>query len=101
MYNLEEYIDNYSKISERLWKYCRDEPFLDVNNAIAYFPAANNNSVLFKFKKKITSKTAGGGTKDVKIMFPLKYLSKFWRTIEMSLINCEINFILTWSNKVC
>ena len=30
-------------------------------------------------------------------MVPLKYLSNFWRTIEMPLINCEINLILTWS----
>ena len=32
-------------------------------------------------------------------MVPLKYLSNFWRTLEMSLINCEINLILTWSDK--
>ena len=31
-------------------------------------------------------------------MVPLKYLSNFWRTLEMSLINCEINPILTWSS---
>ena len=30
-------------------------------------------------------------------MVPLKYISNFWRTLEMSLINCEINLILTWS----
>ena len=30
-------------------------------------------------------------------MVPLKYLSNFWRILEMSLINCEINLILTWS----
>ena len=29
-------------------------------------------------------------------MVPLKYFSNFWRTYEMSIINCEINFILTW-----
>ena len=29
-------------------------------------------------------------------MFPLKYLSNFWRTFEMPLINCEVNLILTW-----
>ena len=29
-------------------------------------------------------------------MVPLKYISNFWRTLEMSLINCEINLILTW-----
>ena len=32
-------------------------------------------------------------------MIPLKYLSSFWRTLEISLINCEINLILTWSEK--
>ena len=29
-------------------------------------------------------------------MVPLKYLSNFWRTLEMPLINCEVNLILTW-----
>ena len=32
-------------------------------------------------------------------MVPLKYLSSFWRTLEMPLINCEINIFLTWSEK--
>ena len=32
-------------------------------------------------------------------MVPLKYLSNFWRTIEMPVINCEINLILTQSDK--
>ena len=31
-------------------------------------------------------------------MVPLKYLSNFWRTIEMTLINCKISFILAWSS---
>ena len=29
-------------------------------------------------------------------MVPLKYLSNFWRTFEVLLINCEISLILTW-----
>ena len=29
---------------------------------------------------------------------PLKYLINFWRTLEMPLVNCEINLILIWSN---
>ena len=37
-----------------------------------------------------------GKTKDVEIIVPLKYLRTFWRTLEMPLINCEINLILTW-----
>ena len=48
---------------------------------------------------KLTGKTVTVGTKDVEIVVPLKYLSSFWRTLEMVLINCEINLILTWSSK--
>ena len=35
---------------------------------------------------------------NVKMRISLNYLSNFWRTLEMPLINCEINVILTWSN---
>ena len=52
---------------------------------------------MFKFKQEITGQTENGGTKDVEIMAPLKYLSNFWRTREMSLINCEISVQLKWS----
>ena len=40
---------------------------------------------------------AASNTKDVEIIVPLKYLDNFWRTLEMPLINCEVNLILTWS----
>ena len=36
---------------------------------------------------------------DVEMIVPLKYLSNFWRTLEMPLINCEINHQLTWFKK--
>ena len=56
------------------------------------------NSESFKSKVKITGKTPNNGnTKDVEIIVPLKYLSNFWRTLEMPLINCEVNLELTWS----
>ena len=35
--------------------------------------------------------------KEVEIMVPLKFLSNFRRTLEIPLINCEVNLILTWS----
>ena len=54
--------------------------------------------LLIHFKVKITGKTGNDGTKDVEIMVPLKYLSNFWKTLEMPLINCEVNLILTWSS---
>ena len=41
--------------------------------------------------------TNGGNTKDPAIAVPLKYLSIFWRNLEMLLMNCEINLILAWS----
>ena len=50
----------------------------------------------FNFKAKITGQTGDKGTKEVEIMVPLKYLSNFWRTLEMPLINCEVELILTW-----
>ena len=37
--------------------------------------------------------------KNVEIIVALRYLCNFWRTLQMSLINCEINLILTWSEK--
>ena len=99
MYNLMKYSDNYFKTSGSLWHYYRDEPFLDANGVISDFPVDNNNSASFKFKKTIAGRTENDGTKKVKIRLPSKYLSNFWRTLEIPLINCEINLILTWSNR--
>ena len=50
--NLIEYSDNYSETSGSLWQYYREEPFLNANAAVADFPADDNNSALFQFKKK-------------------------------------------------
>ena len=52
---------------------------------------------MLKFKQKITGATGDNGSKNVKIMLRLKYLSNFWITLEIPLISCEINLILTWS----
>ena len=32
-------------------------------------------------------------------MVPLKQLSNFWKTLDIPVINCEINLILTWSKQ--
>ena len=97
MYNSIEYSDNYAKTTGSLWQYCKDIPARNNNNQIVEFTVDNlTNS--FNFKVKITSQTDNDGTKDVEIMVPLKYLSNFWRTLEMPLINCEVNLILTWSS---
>ena len=57
------------------------------------------NSALFKFKQKIAGSTGDDVTKNVEIMVPLKYFSNFWKTLEMPLINCEINLFVTWSTN--
>ena len=98
MHNLIEYSDNYAKTTGSLWQYCKDIPARNnANNAIIIF-SDNNTTDSFKFKAKITGKTGDDGTKDVEIMVPLKYLSNFWRTLEIPLINCEVNLVLTWSS---
>ena len=98
MYNLIEYSDNYTKTTGSLWQYCKDIPDgSNNNNAILIF-AEDNLTDSFNFNVKFTGKTRNNGTKNVEIMVPLKYLSNFWRTLEIPLINCEVNLILTWSS---
>ena len=98
MYNLIEYSDNYARTTGSLWQYCKDIPAPNnANNAIIIF-SEDNITDSSNSKAKITGQTGDDGTKDVEIMVPLKYLSNFWRTLEMSLINCEVNLILTWSS---
>ena len=94
MYNLIEYSDNYSKTSGSLWQYYKDDP----NDAmlyrviLCYIPRSES----FKYKVKITGKTPEDeNTTDFEIIAPLNYLSNFWRGLEMSLINCEVELILT------
>ena len=37
--------------------------------------------------------------KNLAIVVQLKYLSNFWRTLDMPLINCEVSLTLTWSEN--
>ena len=75
MYNLIEYSDNYAKTTGSLWQFCKDIPARN-NGAIVIF-AEKNLTDSFNFKLKITGQTGNGGTKNVEIMVPLKYLSNF------------------------
>ena len=78
MYNLIKYSDNYLKTSGSLWQYYKDEP----NDNL-------RDSESLKSKIKMTGNTpADGNRKDVEIIVPLRYLSNFWITLEMLLINC-------------
>ena len=103
MYNLIEYSDNYSKTTRSLWQYWKEISAINDDGVIVNFNGANATDS-FNFKNKITGQTAANsnngniaGRVDVEIMVPLKYISNFWRTLVMPLINCEIEFILDWS----
>ena len=92
IYNFIEYSDNYLKTSGSLWQYCKEIPAVNDNGAIINFNDANATDS-FSFKTKITDQTNNNGIINVEIMVPLKYLSNFWRTLEMPLVNCEIELI--------
>ena len=95
MYNLLEYSKNYRKTTGSLWNYYRDEPNSGIggrNNNVSY---SIQYSKSFDYKASITGILEDiDRTKDVEIVVPLKYLSNFWRTLDIPLLNCEINFIL-------
>ena len=90
MYNLIEYSDNYSNPSGSLWQFKRDELEENVDLTVDGNHILNNSSS-YKYKSSfITSRN------NVKIAVPLKYLSNFWRSLEMPLINCKVELSLTW-----
>ena len=74
IYNLIEYSDNYSDTSGSLWH--------------------------FKHKASLIGDTGNNGRKNgIKIAVPLKYLSNFWRSLEMPLINCKVELSLKWYER--
>ena len=106
MYNLIEYSDDFSKTSGSLQQCCKDIAAVDDSGAIVGFNGTNATDS-FNFKTKITNKTADNndngkiaGRVDVEITVPLKYLRNFWRTLEISLINYEIELILICQQTV-
>ena len=96
MYNLLEYSKNYKKTTGSLWNYYRDEPSYPLSS----------NSESFKYKTSITGNTynigAGEegydankvGENETKVVIPLKHLSNFWKSLNIPLINCEVELIL-------
>ena len=98
MYNLIEYSDNYQDSSATLYQYKRDEP--PEANAIADVTANNLSSFKYKVSLLGDPEVDGGIAKtSVKVVIPLKYLSNFFRSLEMPLINCKIKLNLTWEKK--
>ena len=103
MYDLIEYSSNYSETTGSLWFYSKDEA-TDFNTYIA----STSNFKSFKYKGKLLGNTIAqpapnqpnGSLKNVTIGVPLKYVSKFWRSLEMPLIYYKIELKLKWT-KYC
>ena len=98
MYNLIEYSDNYQDSSATLYQYKRDEPQED--DAIADLTADNSSSFKYKVSLLGNPVIANNITRtNVKIVVPLKYLSNFFRSLDMPSINCKIKLNLTWKKE--
>ena len=98
MYNLIEYSDNYQDSSATLYQCKRDEPL--EANAINDLTVDNSNS--FKYKVSLLGNPVVANNIariNVKVVVPLKYLSNFFRSLEMPLINCKIKLNLTWKKE--
>ena len=98
MYNLLEYRQNYSMTSGSLWNYSRDE-IDDVDDN-----ASDGKSLEYKIVGKTPQRPGNERdanrppvrTLNVEVTIPLKYLSNFWRSLDLPLINCEIEIDLSW-----
>ena len=102
MYNLIEYSNNYQDSSETLYQYKGDEPPED--DAVADLTADNSDSFKYKIKllgnvTEVAGNAAGVRRLNVKVVVPLKYLSNFFRSLEMPFINCKIKLNLTWKKE--
>ena len=96
IYNLIEYSDNYQDSSATLYQYKRDEPPDDMANNLTQ----NNSKFDYKIKLLANPEFDNNITRlNVKIVVPLKYLSNFFRSLEMPLFNCKVKLNLTWKKE--
>ena len=98
-YNLFEYNDNYSMTSGSLPNYCWDEANddADENNDAGNYKINNNKTTTcksFKYKTKITRRTPDNNCRlETEVVAPLQYLSKFWGSLNLPLINCKTELV--------
>ena len=102
MCNLIEYGDNCSDSSASLYQFKSAES--PMNNDGNPLNVALNNSSSFKYRENLLGKATDAdgndrSLKNTKIVVPLKYLSNFFSSLEMLLINCKIDSELNWNNN--
>ena len=97
MYNLLEYSKNYRKTTGNLWNYYRDEPNSGTDNNNITHSILNSEFFDYKANFMENGMKHNDLTKDnVKIVIPLKYLSNFRKSLNIPLVNCGVELILTW-----
>ena len=83
MHNLLEYSANYEDTTGSLYQFKRNEP-------------PDNNANVDGNTKSLKNKSIDG-VNNVKLVVPLKYISNFFRSLEMPLVNCKVDLELTWT----
>ena len=86
LYNLLEYSSSFLDTANSLW-FC----FKDKKSSFNASIENTDNFNPFRYKTNILGDTVSQNKilKNATIVGPLKYLSKFWRSLEMPLINCK------------
>ena len=100
--NLIEYSSNSPEKTGNVWFYSKDEAN-NFNNSIEN----TDNFKYFKYKAKLLENTvaqpapnqANGILRNATVAVLLKYLSNFWRSLEMPLINCKVDKVLHFDCK--
>ena len=111
MYNLVEYSKNHEKATGSLWSYYRDEPSAPLFSDSESFKCKTSiTGNIYNIDENITDDDGNEvdnpkydankvDKNETKVVIPLKYVSNFWRSSNIPLINCEIELILTWSKN--
>ena len=80
-----------------LWNYYRDELNSSTDNNNITHSTLNSESFDYKANFMENGVTQNNLIKNnVKTVIPLKHLSNFWRNLNIQLINCEVELIMTW-----
>ena len=88
MHNLLEYSNNYQNSTGSLYQFKRDKP-PDDNADVA------NNTTSLVYKSKLIKGTDDNNVNNVKLVLLLKYVSNFFRSFQLPLVNCKIDLELT------
>ena len=97
MYNLLEYSKNYIKTAGSLWNYYRDKPSSSIDDENIIHSILNSESFDYRANFVEDGVTHNNLLKnDVKVVVPVKHLSNFWRSLNIPIINSEVELILTW-----